>query len=462
MPVFNEARTLRTIIHRVLNNPTGMPLELVCVDDCSSDESSQILREISEQDSRVKFVQHATNKGKGAAIRTAIEKVTGHIVLIQDADLEYEPADYPTLVRPIIDGVADVVFGSRFSLAGSRNVRSYSHALVNRFLTWCANVLNDLNLSDMETCFKVMRADIIKQIPLKSNRFGIEPELTTRFAQWNLRIFEVSISYHGRSYAEGKNIGVRDLFDAIWSLIYYRFIDKRFTAHSEYYFLDSIRRSKGFNRWLFSHLKGYLGRCVVEAKCGIGTITEQLLQCRQLVCLDSDPFFVEMIGHRFGHLENLKVLRGSLANESIASGLPGERPDTIILVNALQNLENDQHVLTRCNSLLVNEGHCLIVVPAHAWLFGECDRTLGHHRRYSRNRLSSMIRRAGLEIVQLREFNRLGAIGWLANNLVRKRNLSPYQMRIFELVMPIAKIVDWIGIGPGLSYIAIAKKRSRK
>jgi len=458
MPIYNEARTLRTIVSRVLNNPTGLPLELICVDDDSQDESPQILAELAAADERIQVVRHKKNQGKGAAIQTGIAHVTGDLVIIQDADLEYDPADYPTLLGPILEGKADAVYGSRFSLAGSRRVLLYRHALANRVLTWIANVLNDLNLTDMETCYKVVRADVIKQIPLRSQRFGIEPELTTRLAQWNLRIYEVPISYHGRTYAEGKKIGIKDAFEALYALFYFRFINRRFTTHDGYYILESIRRAKGFNRWLLSQFQPYLGHRILEAGCGIGNFTELLLDYKQLVCVDLDPFYVEMIRHRFGHLENFQAREMDLCDSTQYEEITELHLDSIVSINVVEHLENDQEVLDCLYSTVSTGGHCIILVPAHMWLFSKCDEALGHFRRYSADELTSKMRSAGFEVVDLIQFNRLGVLGWYVNKITGKADLSPYQMRMYELLLPIARLLDWIGIGPSLSLIAVGKK----
>ena len=245
MPVYNEARTLRTIVRRVLESPVGLPMELVCVDDGSRDGSPEILDTLAAADSRIRVIRQPRNMGKGAAIRTAIQNMRGDIGLIQDADLEYDPADYPALVAPILQGKADAVFGSRFASASQRKILLYWHGVANHFLTWLTNILNDINLTDMETCYKAVRADILQQTPLYSDRFGIEPELTTKLAQWNIRLYEVPISYHGRTVAEGKKIGWKDAVSAVWTLIKYRFIDDRFTTHDGYYVLQSMRRARG-------------------------------------------------------------------------------------------------------------------------------------------------------------------------------------------------------------------------
>src|SRR5687768_8955093 len=223
MPVYNEARTLRTIVRRVLESPVGLPMELVCVDDGSRDGSPEILDALAAADSRIRVIRQPRNMGKGAAIRTAIQNMRGDIGLIQDADLEYDPTDYPALVAPIVQGKADAVFGSRFASASQRKILLYWHGVANHFLTWLTNILNDINLTDMETCYKAVRADILRQTPLYSRRFGFEPEITTRLCQWNIRIYEVPVSYHGRTVAEGKKIGFLDGLAAFWHLLRFRF-----------------------------------------------------------------------------------------------------------------------------------------------------------------------------------------------------------------------------------------------
>jgi len=173
MPVYNEARTLRTIVARVLASPIGLPMELVCVDDGSRDNSPEILEELAAADPRIRVFRQPKNMGKGAAIIRAVQEMRGDIGLIQDADLEYDPADYPALLAPILQGKADAVFGSRFASASQRKVLLYWHSVANKALTWLTNILNDINLTDMETCYKAVRADILKQTPLYSQRFGI-------------------------------------------------------------------------------------------------------------------------------------------------------------------------------------------------------------------------------------------------------------------------------------------------
>ena len=223
IPAYNEIHTVENLLQRVREAPLpdGIETELVVVDDGSTDGTRDLLRRLSEAvDADFRYLEHPENRGKGAALRTGFEAATGDLVLVQDADLEYSPDDYPVLLQPILNGDADVVYGSRF-LGGPHRVLFFWHYQGNRFLTTLSNMFTDLNLSDMETCYKLFKADLLKGLELRSNRFGIEPELTAKVAKTRARIYEVPISYHGRTYAEGKKIGWRDGFAAIWAILRY-------------------------------------------------------------------------------------------------------------------------------------------------------------------------------------------------------------------------------------------------
>jgi glycosyltransferase involved in cell wall biosynthesis len=219
MPVYNERATLREVVEKVLSVP--IEIELICVDDGSRDGSREILAELQGQYPQVRTLLQPQNMGKGAALRRGIQEATGDFVIIQDADLEYDPTDYSRLLQPLIQGKADVVFGSRFLGEGPHRVLYFWHSVGNWILTLLSNCLTNINLTDMETCYKVFRREIIQSIPIEENRFGFEPEVTVKVAQRKLRIYEVGISYSGRTYEEGKKIGWKDGFRALYCLVKY-------------------------------------------------------------------------------------------------------------------------------------------------------------------------------------------------------------------------------------------------
>jgi glycosyltransferase involved in cell wall biosynthesis len=225
MPVYNEHATLREVVPKVLAVP--IEIELICVDDGSRDGSREILAELGSEYPQIRIILQPQNMGKGAALRRGIQEATGDYVIIQDADLEYDPAEYPLMLEPLLQGKADVVFGSRFLGAAPHRVLYFWHSVGNRFLTLVSNCLTNINLSDMETCYKVFRREIIQSIPIEEDRFGFEPEITVKVARRNLRIYEVGISYWGRTYEEGKKIGWKDGIRALYCLLKYSLTERR-------------------------------------------------------------------------------------------------------------------------------------------------------------------------------------------------------------------------------------------
>jgi glycosyltransferase involved in cell wall biosynthesis len=233
IPVYNERDTIREILRRVSAVP--IKKQIIVVDDCSKDGTAEILRELKEQNGDLEVIYHVTNQGKGAALRTGFQCATGQIVIVQDADLEYDPEQYPALIQPIIEDRADVVYGSRF-IGETHRVLYFWHFFANKFLTLLSNMFTNLNLTDMEVCYKVFRREVIQGITLKSDRFGFEPEVTAKVARFAFpsengrprrpcRIYEIPVSYHGRTYREGKKIGLKDGFQALYCIIRYAIAD---------------------------------------------------------------------------------------------------------------------------------------------------------------------------------------------------------------------------------------------
>jgi glycosyltransferase involved in cell wall biosynthesis len=458
MPVYNEARTLRTIVRRVLDAPVDGDLELVAVDDGSTDHSFDVLEELAASDDRIVLLRHPVNRGKGAAIRTAIARMTGDVALVQDSDLEYDPADFPRLLKPILEDRADAVFGSRFAASPERRVLLYWHSLGNRLLTWFANVLNDLNLTDMETCYKAVRTDFLKDLRLRSERFGIEPELTTRLAQSGARIYEVPISYHGRTYAEGKNIGWRDGVQAMWLLFKFRFLDTSFSDDPGKGTLRSLGSSPQISRWVIEQFDGAIGDRVLEAGSGTGNITPLLLDRERIVSLDVDHPYVRQLDHRYGHLENFSAVKADLEDPETFVKLEGERFDTVICINVLEHLDRPDVAVAGFHRILGPGGRVLVLVPAHQSLYSAMDEAIEHRKRYEDGEVRELLELAGFEVERIVPFNRLGVVGWSVNRRTGRTSISQMQVSAFRLMMPIARALERAEGLKGLSWVAVARK----
>lgn len=411
MPVYNERATLETIIKRVLAVELPLKLELVVVDDASTDGSWDILRKLASQDGRIVALRHDKNGGKGTAVRTAIANMKGDVAVVQDADLEYDPREYPRLLAPILEGKAEAVFGSRFTGA-SRRVRLFWPSVANKLLTLFSNAMNNMTLTDMETCFKMVRADVLRHLNLKAQSFTIEPELVTRLAQWGARIYETPINYFGRTYAEGKKIRAHDAIKACWELIRARVLDRRFTTHPGIYAQSIAGRANTSNRHLFEKMRPFLGQRVLEVGAGIGNVSRLLLDRGKLLLVDSEPLYVSGLHDRFGHLENVQVYEGDLSQDGDFDAWQAESPDTIVCCNVLEYLEDEAGILQKFYRTLAPGGHVVMVVSAEP----ACDMGMNPawrpFRRYGEVELCERVRAAGFDIAHVESFHKLGSFRW--------------------------------------------------
>lgn len=458
IPMLNERWTVEKLLHSVLAAPISLELELIVVDDGSTDGSQEIVRQVMESDDRVKLIQHPKNQGKGAAIRTATQYMTGDVAIIQDADLEYDPNEYPKLLRPILEGHADAVFGSRF--AGSeRRILLFWHSLGNKLLTLVCNMFNDLNLTDMETCYKVVRTDILRELRLQANTFTIEPELTTRLAQWGARIYEVPISYRGRSRQEGKKIRPSDGVKAIWEMIRSRFIDTRFTMHTGMFVLRSLAKARKYNRWLVGQVAPFLGKRVAEAGAGIGNLSQLISDREHLLLVDHDPVYIASLEETFAGRRNVRVANCDLTDPGFEKDWENDQLDTVFCSNVLEHLGPHQEIIHSFHNALSAGGHCILIVPAEPKLYNGLDTSLGHHRRYRASELQQLMENAGFEVVFKKQSCKIGALAWFINGkILRRRRLTPRQMRLFDRCWPWLKCLDRVLPVPGMSLIMVGKK----
>ncbi len=453
MPCYNERDTIVEIVGQVLDSP--LVAELVIVDDGSTDGTREILRGFT--DPRVQVVEQPINLGKGAALRRGFQEVSAPYVIVQDADLEYDPREYPEVIAPLVEDRADVVYGSRFLGGRPHRVLYYWHSVGNKVLTTASNMFTNLNLTDMETCYKAFRREVVQSVEIHEDRFGFEPEITAKVARAGWRVYEVGISYDGRTYAEGKKIGWRDGVRAIWSILRYSKIadrrDRRLVdrAAGPVHFdeadaelattLDSLDGADNYTDWLYSMCEPYLGSSVLEVGAGHGDLTAMLLLAdRQVTSTDLSKRCVELLEERFrgqvgfdARCCELEELAGDVAQR--------DHYDSAVLVNVLEHIERDVHALATVRELVRPGGHVLVFAPAFEGLYSEYDRKIGHHRRYRRAHLVEVADRAGLEIVEARYVNSLGAIAWwLYARQLRRTPTERANVALYDrLVVPVLR-----------------------
>ena len=459
IPVYNEINTIGEILTRVLE--VDLPKEVIVVDDCSTDGTREFLKEWGagrkkESKDEVRIFYQPKNMGKGAALRSAFKEATGEIIIIQDADLEYHPQEYPKLIEPILDGRADVVYGSRF-LGTPRRVLMFRHTLGNKLLTFFSNLCTDLNLTDMETGYKVFKKEVLEHLHLKSNRFGFEPEVTAKTAKMNYRIYEVPISYSGRDYWEGKKIRWMDGLKAIFSILRYNFFDSE-TEDIVYQTLQRMKKLRRYNQWIFLKFRPFLGRRVLEIGSGIGNITKFLLDRELIIATDVEPKYLALLKNTFGKYKKFIIEHLDI------SGAEMERYrsyhiDSVICFNVLEHIEQDEKPLKNIFDLLEPEGRLLLLVPSHPWLYGSLDQHLGHHRRYGKRELKNKLEAVGFKIIFLTYFNRIGILGWFLNSkILRRKRLPSFQLRIYNFLVPLLKLEKFFPLPFGISLLAVAEK----
>ena len=462
IPLYNEEEFIAELLRRVLEAPLpgGMERELIVVDDASTDGSSEVVQEFARRHPEaIRLVRHERNQGKGAAIRSAIEHATGHFCVIQDSDLEYDPREYGKLLKPLLEGAADVVYGSRFMAAGERRVLYFWHSVGNRLLTTLCNIFADVNLTDMETCYKAFRTSLVQTIPIRSNRFGIEPELTIKFAQRRARIYETPVTYHGRTYAEGKKIGAKDGLQALYVILktgLTRDIYKDPGPET----LEALSAARRFNRWMAETIQPYLRGAIMEIGAGIGNLTRYLVPgTKRYVVTDIDSEHLARLSSGFQHRPNVQVARVDLADPACFANFAAQM-DSVVCLNVVEHIEDDLQALRNIHSALAPNGRAVVLVPQDQKIFGSLDVALGHYRRYSEQELRQKMEACGFHVEKIIMFNRISRPAWYVSGRIFKRKaLGRAQMRLFDKFVWLWRKIDHWLPWRSTSLIAIGLKK---
>lgn len=469
VPVYNERHLVAASLARLKElgeSPLLERVQVIVVDDCSTDLTPSVLQQFKESlvgdDDRSRmqwiFIRHGRNQGKGGAIRTALKRADCELTVIHDADLEYHPRDLLKMLPLFTDHAADAVYGSRFLAGQFKRVLLFRHSLGNHLLTFFCDIASDLNLSDMETCYKMVRTSLLRSIPIESRDFRIEPELTLKLAKRNARVFEVPISYSGRTYAEGKKITWKDGFLALIAIVKFSLSDNIYTEDqygSE--ILARLRRAPRFTAWMAETIRPYVGEQVLEIGAGIGNLTLNLAPRSLYWASDINSHYL----HELRKLQETRpYLRASHVDLTAGESFPSaQRFDTVICLNVLEHVEDDLTALRNIWQALQEGGRAIVLVPQGPGLYGTLDKVLGHFRRYSREQLASVAETAGFRVHCILTFNRAGSPAWWLNGKILKRTtFGLVQIKMLNFLSPLFKRMEkWVPLPP-LSLIAVLEK----
>jgi glycosyltransferase involved in cell wall biosynthesis len=465
VPLYNEEEFVAALLERVIAAPLpdGFGREIIVADDGSTDSSIQEVESVAAKyPGVIRLLKTDRNMGKGAALRRAIARASGEFSIIQDADLEYSPNEYAKLLAPLVDGRADAVFGSRFMSSGERRVLYFWHSMANRLLTTMCNIFADLNLTDMETCYKAFRTPLLQSIPIRSQRFGFEPEITIKLAKRQARIYEMPISYNGRTYDEGKKIGLKDAFDAFWVILKTSLSNDIYTAKDKD-ILDAFASAPHFNRWMADTIQPYLGKNVLEIGAGMGNLTRLLLRGRKrYVATDIDLEHLDRLRNRLSQRPNLETAELNAALPADHTAFLGQM-DTVVCLNVVEHIEDDLGALRNIHAMLQDGGRAVILVPAGQSIYNCLDEELGHFRRYSEDQLRQRMTEAGFEVETVLHFNRASRPGWWLNGTVlKRRTISRFQLKNFDRLVWLWRRVDAHLPWSHTSVIGIGRKRAAR
>ena len=462
MPVYNERTTVERCVALVLNAPLpeDMERELIVVDDRSTDGTWDIVRRLASELPRIRLFRHECNCGKGAALRTAIAQAAGDFCVVQDADLEYDPGEYARLLRPLLDGRADAVFGSRYLAGEQTRALPFRHSMINKGLTLLSNIFSNLGLTDMETCYKVFRTDLLKSIPIRSDRFGFEPEIVMKSAKRKLRIYEVPISYHGRTYEEGKKIGWKDGIKALGVILKFWIIDDLYAPPYDRGVLYNVAATPQYLTWLARLLRPYLGDTVLEIGAGIGNLSGRLMARRlRYVAAEADPLRLHALRNRFLRTPSVSVRRIDPAAPDLA-GLE-EAFDTVLCLNILEYQTGPEALIANLGRCLKPGGTLLVLVPQMPGLYGTLDQSMGALRRFHARDIQALLAAHGFEIRKAHDFNKAGSLAWwLYSRMLNRATIHRLSLKLFDKTVWIWRRVDRLLPWRGLSLLAVARKNA--
>lgn len=477
IPVFNEILCFQAFLDQLKTAPLDQcesidSAELIFVDDGCMDGTQDVLQELAKSDAfsfscgnraEIKLLVQPSNLGKGAALRRGIEVAQGDIILFQDADLEYSPKDFPNLVNPITKGHSDVVFGTRVN-GTTRIIFSFWESWFNSKLTGLSNLLNNVNLTDVMVGYKAFRGDLLRALSLKSDGYGIEPELASKAARARVKICETPISYRARVQEEGKKTGLWAKLSCVLAILRFGMLDRTPFKAGVNQTLTALDQTANviYAPLLMKAMHGMIPQGeklrILEIGSGIGSVSKFLLDFGELTATDISKRYTEILGDRFGHRKNVQVLQWD-ASEPPPQDLGTF--DLIVSFNVLEHIEDDKKALSIWSGLLRENGKLVVLVPNNPALYTPIDKSLCHFRRYTKNSLETLSRETGLTIKKSFYGNALGILGWfVVGKVLRRATISDGSLSLYKVLKkifgPIEKLVERY---TGLSLIVVVSRQ---
>jgi glycosyltransferase involved in cell wall biosynthesis len=457
----NGRQTIRDTVNAVRAAPLdGLEREVVVVDDGPTDGTHDALSDLDGSDG-LRVVRPLAGSTPVPAIARGFAEATGDLLVMHDAGLAYDPREYHMLLRPILAGRADVVFGSRFlGTPAGRPVLHFRQSLANKGLTLLSNAVTDLNLTDVLTGFKAMTNQVAHRLDLQSSGAGVEPEIACKVSRLGVRVYEVPVTYYGGVRNAERKVGVADSIRAVWTLARYA----TWEAPRDDVGARTLRRMSRlheYNRWLHDRFEHYLGPRILEVGAGVGNQSQYFIDRERVIASDVEPHYVTELTTKFGRLAGVRIasFRFPLGDDE-REDLRREAIDTVVCLNVLEHIGDDRATLEDFRTILPKGGHLVLLVPALPALYGTLDVHLHHFRRYEREALGQLLSDTGFEPDTFRYVNRLAVPGWWLNSRVLRRTVLPrVQLGLFRLMMPLLKSEETQQPSFGLSLLALARRR---
>ena len=459
IPVYNEVHTIEALIERVLASPVNMELKLFVVNDASHDGTGKVLDRLAAADTRITVFHHDVNRGKGMATRTAIQAAQGDFAIIQDADFEYNPNEYQRIVAPLLRGDAEAVFGSRYLDGHERRVLRYWHSKGNALLTTFFNIVHNMHLTDMETCYKAMPLRLLKNLRLTTDRFGIEPEIAARLVAVRARIIEVPISYNARSYQDGKKIEWRDAIDALCLTIKFKYFDRVPCIDAGTVRHLAMAEAPRYQHAIAHEIKPFLGPRVLEMGAGIGNLSKHLTDTNELFLSEPTTDYRRQLAASMEYRNNVTISEHDVFSADGLAWAKNIHPDTILYINELEQVPDDKPAIDCLAEAVKPGGRLIIIVSCHEFVYGSLDQALKRRRRYSANTITALLRGAGLQIEHQKWLGKLILVGWFIESKIwRRQYFAPKPFILVNIFSPIMRKLDnWLPWA-GLSLLVIARK----